>query len=95
MSVIVGRDSSRVEAAGERFGWAETETEWRRVIDREDIGLVDICSPGATQVEIAIAALEAGKHVLCEKPLANTVEEARRMADAARRAAARQARSGS
>ena len=89
MSVVVGRDRARVEAAGERLGWTETETEWRRVIERDDIDLVDICSPGATHVEIAIAALEAGKHVLCEKPLANSVEEAHRMVDAARRAAAR------
>ncbi len=89
MSVIVGRDHSRVEAAGERLGWAETETEWKRVIERDDIDLVDICSPGSSHAEIAIAALEAGKHVLCEKPLANTVEEGRRMADAATRAAAR------
>jgi predicted dehydrogenase len=57
------------------------------VIERDDIDLVDICSPGASHVEIAVAALEAGKHVLCEKPLANTVAEAVRMADAAERAA--------
>ncbi|HEY5223237.1 MAG TPA: Gfo/Idh/MocA family oxidoreductase [Microbacteriaceae bacterium] len=89
MSVIVGRDRPRVEAAAERFGWAEAETDWRRVIEREDIGLVDICSPGASHVEIAIAALDAGKHVLCEKPLANTVAEAEAMTAAAERAAAR------
>jgi predicted dehydrogenase len=89
MSVIVGRDRSRVEVAGDKLGWAETETDWQRVIERDDIDLVDICTPGSTHVEIAIAALEAGKHVLCEKPLANTVEEAERMADAARRAADR------
>ncbi|GAB3039034.1 Gfo/Idh/MocA family oxidoreductase [Parafrigoribacterium mesophilum] len=88
MAVIVGRNPARVEAAAERFGWAEAETQWRRVIERDDIDLVDICSPGFTHAEIAIAALEAGKHVLCEKPLANTVAEAQRMADAAERAAA-------
>jgi predicted dehydrogenase len=89
MSVIVGRDRSRVDAAAEQFGWAESETDWRRVIDRDDIGLIDICSPGSTHVEMAIAALEAGKHVLCEKPLANTVAEAELMAEAAARAAKR------
>lgn len=88
-AVIVGRDRSRVAAAAERFGWEGSETDWRRVIKRDDIDLIDICSPGATHVEIAIGALEAGKHVLCEKPLANTVDQAQRMADAAERAAAR------
>ena len=59
-----------------------------RVIERDDVDLVDICTPGDTHAEIAIAALEAGKHVLCEKPLANTVAEAEAMAEAADRAAA-------
>ena len=81
MSVIVGRDRARVGAAAERFGWDEAENDWRRAIERDDVGLVDICSPGATHVEIAIAALEAGKHVLCEKPLANTVAEAELMTE--------------
>ncbi|MES2094602.1 MAG: Gfo/Idh/MocA family oxidoreductase [Actinomycetota bacterium] len=88
MSVIVGRDRSRVEAAADRLGWAHAETDWQRAIERDDIDLVDICSPGSTHVDIARAALEAGKHVLCEKPLANSVAEAERMADAAERAAA-------
>ncbi|MEO7123201.1 MAG: Gfo/Idh/MocA family oxidoreductase [Lacisediminihabitans sp.] len=87
MSVIVGRDRARVESAAEKFGWAEAETDWRRTLERDDIDLIDICTPGSSHVEIAIAALEAGKHVLCEKPLANTVEEAELMAAAARRAA--------
>ena len=69
-----------------------TETDWRRLVDRADIDLVDICTPGDTHAEIAIAALEAGKHVLCEKPLANTVEEAEAMTAAAERAAERGAR---
>ncbi|MDQ2738124.1 MAG: Gfo/Idh/MocA family oxidoreductase [Actinomycetota bacterium] len=89
MRVIVGRDRQRAEVAAERFGWAETETDWRRVIERDDIHVIDVCSPGASHAEIAIAGLDAGKHVLCEKPLANTVEEAERMAKAAERAAAR------
>ena len=60
----------------QRLGWAESETDWRRLVARDDVDLVDICTPGDTHAEIAIAALEAGKHVLCEKPLANTVAEA-------------------
>ena len=57
------------------------------MIERDDIDLIDICTPGDTHAEIAIAALEAGKHVLCEKPLANTVAEAEAMAAAAEQAA--------
>ncbi|WP_374007963.1 Gfo/Idh/MocA family protein [Leifsonia sp. LS-T14] len=93
MATIVGRDGARVEDARERFGWDRAETDWRRVIDDPAIDIVDICTPGDSHAEIAIAALEAGKHVLCEKPLANTVEEARAMAAAAERAAARGIRS--
>jgi len=88
-TVIVGRNAKRVEEARIKFGWAESSTDWRTVIDRDDIAVVDICSPGASHVDIAIAALDAGKHVLCEKPLANSVEEAERMAQAAQRAAAK------
>jgi predicted dehydrogenase len=87
LSVIVGRDASRVAAAAAKFGWDEVETDWRRVIERDDIDLIDICSPGSSHAEIAIAALNAGKHVLCEKPLANTVAEAELMAEAAEVAA--------
>jgi predicted dehydrogenase len=71
------------------MGWQSTETDWRRLLERDDIDLVDVCTPGDTHAEIAIAALEAGKHVLCEKPLANTVEEAEAMTAAAERAAGR------
>jgi len=93
MSVIVGRDAAKTQAAAEKFGWAEASADWRDVVAREDVDLVDICSSGDSHAEIAIAALTAGKHVLCEKPLANTVEEARAMAEAARAAAERGVRS--
>jgi predicted dehydrogenase len=89
MTVVCGRDSARVAEAADRLGWAEAETDWRRLIERDDIDLIDICTPGDTHAEIAIAALDAGKHVLCEKPLANTVTEAESMVEAAERAAAR------
>lgn len=69
-------------------GWAESATDWRDVIVRDDIDIVDIVTPGDSHAEIALAALAAGKHVLCEKPLANSVAEAEAMVDAAERAAA-------
>ena len=88
MTAICGRDRALVAAAADRLGWAAWETDWKRLVERDDVGLVDVCTPGSSHAEISIAALEAGKHVLCEKPLANTVEEARAMAAAADRAAA-------
>ncbi|MBN9169211.1 MAG: Gfo/Idh/MocA family oxidoreductase, partial [Microbacterium sp.] len=89
MAVIVGRNADAVAAAAEKWGWAESATDWREVVARDDIDIVDIVTPGDSHAEITIAALEAGKHVLCEKPLANTVPEAEAMADAAARAAAK------
>lgn len=93
MTVVVGRNADAVASAAERWGWAESATDWREVIARSDIDIVDIVTPGDSHAEIAIAALEAGKHVLCEKPLANTVAEAEAMAEAAKRARARGIRS--
>nr|WP_269938113.1 Gfo/Idh/MocA family oxidoreductase [Arthrobacter sp. HY1533] len=89
MALLVGRDQARTEDAARTWGWAETSTDWREAIARDDIDVVDIVTPGDSHAEIAIAALDAGKHVLCEKPLANTVAEAQEMAAAAERAAAR------
>jgi predicted dehydrogenase len=83
LTVLCGRDTSAVEAAAARFGWRETATDWREVIARDDIDVVDISSPGDTHRDIALAALAAGKHVLCEKPLANTLAEAEEMTAAA------------
>lgn len=88
MQVVCGRDAARAAEAADRLGWAESSDDWRSVLDRDDVDLVDVCTPGDTHAEVAIAALEAGKHVLCEKPLANTVAEAEQMAAAAKRAAA-------
>lgn len=81
--VLVGRDAAGVAEAAAKYGWAETATDWRSVLDRRDIDIVDICAPGWMHAEIAIAALEAGKHVLVEKPLANTLAEAEAMTAAA------------
>lgn len=81
-ALLVGRDASAVAAAATKFGWADTATDWREVITRDDIDIIDICTPGRMHAEVAIAALEAGKHVIVEKPLANTVAEAEAMAAA-------------
>jgi predicted dehydrogenase len=89
MAVLCGRDAATVRIAAGRLGWAAAETDWRALIKRDDVDLVDICTPGDSHAEIAIAALAAGKHVLCEKPLANTLAEAEAMAAAAQTAAAR------
>jgi len=73
MTAICGRSEDGVRAAAARYGWASHETDWRTLVARDDIDIVDICTPGDSHAEIAIAALQAGKHVLCEKPLANSV----------------------
>ena len=93
MSVLVGRDADRTRAAATTWGWADTSTDWREAIARDDIDVVDIVTPGDSHAEIALAALAAGKHVLCEKPLANTVDEAERMTAAAEGARAHGIRS--
>jgi predicted dehydrogenase len=87
LRALGGRNREAAADVAAKFGWESVETDWRQLIARDDIDLVDVCTPGDTHAEIAIAALEAGKHVLCEKPLANTVAEAEAMAEAAAKAA--------
>ncbi len=93
MTAVCGHDRERTAAAAEKLGWQSYETDWRALIERDDIALIDICTPGDSHAEIAIAALRAGKHVLCEKPLANTVDEAHAMTEAAVAASATGVRS--
>ncbi|MDP3891852.1 Gfo/Idh/MocA family protein, partial [Nocardioides sp.] len=85
--VLVGRDEAAVKEAARHHGWADHATDWREVIARDDVDIVDVCTPGLLHAEVAIAALEAGKHVLVEKPLANDVAGAEAMVAAAGRAA--------
>ncbi|MGW6293749.1 Gfo/Idh/MocA family protein, partial [Streptomyces sp. NPDC055058] len=86
LAVICGRDAAAVRAAADRHGWAATETDWRALVERDDVDLVDICTPGDSHAEIALAALAAGKHVLTEKPSASNAGEAREVREAAARA---------
>ncbi|MBW9210418.1 Gfo/Idh/MocA family oxidoreductase [Mumia sp. zg.B21] len=87
LRALCGRDAAAARAVADRFGWESVETDWHALVERDDIDVVDICTPGSTHAEIAVAALRAGKHVLCEKPLANTVDEAELMAGVAAEAA--------
>jgi predicted dehydrogenase len=93
LAVLGGRDLARTKAAAAKYGWASVQTDWRELVASDAVQLVDVCTPGDSHAEIAIAALAAGKHVLCEKPLANTVAEAEEMAAAAAEAAAHGIRS--
>ncbi len=93
MRLVCGRDRAKVAATARRLGWADSCADWREAVVRDDIDIVDICTPGDTHAEIALAALAAGKHVVCEKPLANSVVQAEQMTAAATEAAGRGVRS--
>ena len=84
-----GRNAAELETFARRFDWQTTETSWERMVARDDVDLVDICTSNVTHMPIAVAAARAGKHVLCEKPIAMNAREARRMLDAAREAGVR------
>jgi len=86
MHTIVGRDQRELEEFRRRWGWQNASADWERAVEDPEIGLVDIGTPNHLHKDMAIAALEAGKHVACEKPLAGTLADARAMLDAAKRA---------
>ncbi|MBI3666080.1 MAG: Gfo/Idh/MocA family oxidoreductase [Acidobacteria bacterium] len=89
MKVIVGRHPQETERARQLFGWQEASTDWKKTVARPDIDLVDIATPGDLHCEMALAAAAAGKHLICEKPLANTLEEAKKMLAAVQKAKVR------
>ncbi|GAB4128145.1 MAG: Gfo/Idh/MocA family oxidoreductase [Roseiflexaceae bacterium] len=82
MRALCGRDEAAVSAAAQQMGWEGYETDWRKLVSRDDIGLIDVSTPGDSHAAIAIEAAKNGKHIFCEKPLANTLEEARLMVEA-------------
>ncbi|HEY3332690.1 MAG TPA: Gfo/Idh/MocA family oxidoreductase [Capsulimonadaceae bacterium] len=82
LKAICGRDEAGVSAAASSLGWESYETDVRKLIAREDIDVIDIATPGNTHVDIAIEAARAGKHVFCEKPIANDAGNAKAMLDA-------------
>ncbi len=85
MKVVVGRNAAAVKDAAGKLGWAEHATSWEEVVNRPDIDLIDICSPGDAHMPQAIAAANAKKIVFCEKPLANTLAEAEAVLAAAKK----------
>jgi len=82
LKAVCSRSEDKVKAFAEQWGYESYETDWRKLVARDDIDAVDICAPNNMHAEIAIAAAEAGKMVLCEKPLSRTLEEGRKMVDA-------------
>lgn len=86
LQAVCSRSADRVKAFADQWGYASVETDWKAVIRRDDIDAIDICTPNNMHAEIAIAAAESGKMILCEKPLARTLEEAQQMTDAVEKA---------
>jgi myo-inositol 2-dehydrogenase/D-chiro-inositol 1-dehydrogenase len=86
LKAVCGRDGAKAKAFADNWGYDEIETDWRKLIARPDIDLIDIASPNDTHAEIAIAAAEAGKMVMCEKPLGRNAGEAAKMVAAVERA---------
>src|SRR4051812_1492601 len=86
LKVVCGRNESGLQKAAKSLGFQEYSTSFQEVIAREDIDVVDICTPGDSHLPLALAAAQAKKVVFCEKPLANTLAEAERMLDAVQRA---------
>lgn len=86
LKVAVGRNQETLKAYADNWGWEETAADWREVVTRDDVDVVDVSVPTDLHAEIAVAAAEAGKHVFCEKPIALDSRQARAMLDAARKA---------
>lgn len=86
LKAVCSRNKEKVQAFADQWGYESIETDWKRLIERNDIDAVDICTPNDMHAEIAIAAAKAGKMILCEKPLARTLAEAKGMVDAIEKA---------
>ena len=82
LQAVCARDEERARAFADTWDYASVETDWKKLVERDDIDAVDICAPNNTHCEIALAAAAAGKMVLCEKPLAMNVAEGRKMVEA-------------
>jgi predicted dehydrogenase len=86
LKAVAARNQQKAQAFADQWGYQSVETDWRRLVERDDIDAIDICTPNDTHAEIAIAAAQAGKMILCEKPIARNAAEAQPMVDAVERA---------
>jgi len=86
LKAVCARNADNAKGFAEKWGYASVETDWCKLIERDDVDLIDICTPNNTHAEIAIAAARAGKMILCEKPLALNAEEAEKMVAAVEKA---------
>ena len=86
LKAVCSRSEDKVRAFAEQWGYESVETDWKKMIGRDDIDAIDICTPNNMHAEIAIAAAQAGKMVLTEKPLARNLSEARQMVEAVEKA---------
>jgi predicted dehydrogenase len=86
LKAVAARDAGKLKAFAAKWGYESSETDWRKMVERKDIDLIDIASPNDTHMEIALAAAEAGKMVMCEKPLGRSAAESIKMVEAVERA---------
>src|SRR3954453_4132068 len=86
LKAACGRDAAKLKAFADQWGYESTETDWHKLIDRKDIDAIDTCTPNNTHAEIATAAAQAGKMVLCEKPLSMDGAEGKKMVEAVQKA---------
>jgi predicted dehydrogenase len=86
LKAICGRNTDAARAFADKWGYESVETDWRKLVERKDIDAIDICAPNNTHAEIALAAANAGKMILCEKPLAMDLAEGLLMVEAVEKA---------
>jgi predicted dehydrogenase len=86
LKAVCARSADKVKAFADTWGYESIETDWRRLVERKDIDLIDICTPNNTHAEIALAAAKAGKMILCEKPLSMNGPEGQKMVEAVEKA---------
>jgi len=86
LQAVCARDKEKVQAFADNWGYASVETDWKQLLKRDDIDVIDICTPNNLHKEIAIAAAQAGKMILCEKPISMNVAEGEEMCSAVEKA---------